>query len=62
MTGRQSWLAAGGGRKWEGFDGPFAGPFAFLGRDNVLIVDRCAVLVDVGYLLAEGGKAHCGAS
>jgi len=25
-------------------------------------MDRVAVLVDVGYLLAEGGKAYCGAS
>jgi uncharacterized LabA/DUF88 family protein len=25
-------------------------------------MDRCAILVDVGYLLAEGGKAYCKAS
>jgi uncharacterized LabA/DUF88 family protein len=25
-------------------------------------MDRCVVLVDVGYLLAEGGKAYCGAT
>jgi uncharacterized LabA/DUF88 family protein len=26
------------------------------------MMDRCVILVDVGYLLAEGGKAYCGAN
>lgn len=37
--------------------GPRTGPFVISGCDSV---DRCAVLVDAGYLLAEGGKAYCG--
>lgn len=41
--------------------GPFAGPFLFSWRrPRVAEVDRHVILVDVGYLLAEGGKAYCG--
>ena|SRR2546428_9135394 len=42
--------------------GPFAGPFSFRRTYNVRHVDRGAILVDVGYLLAEGGKAYSGAT
>jgi len=38
------------------------GPFYFRrGKLASGAVDRSVVLVDLGYLLAEGGKAYCGA-
>lgn len=45
------------------FDGPLCGaPFRFQRCVTSPGVDRSAILVDLGYLLAEGGKAYCGAT